>query len=260
MTTRTKTITLIVLSIIVFIICLFLYKTLSGRYNKEEQALNGNYSLDNDSDNSSNYFSTETMTSSTDSTTVTTETTSETKVDTSNSVTTKKPQNTTASATVTTDVTTPATTPQTQTTTTTADPNAGKTKAPDFSVFDINTSSYVNLSSFKGKGVVINYWATWCGYCTYEMPDFQNAYSRYSDVVQFMMIDNCESQSTVQNYLKTNGYNLPAFIDEHGQLVGKYSISGLPTTIFVNKDGYIEYKHTGYITASVLEKNIKLIK
>ena len=60
--------------------------------------------------------------------------------------------------------------------------------APDFTVTDADGNA-VKLSDFRGKGVVLNFWASWCGPCKSEMPHFQTAYEQYGDEVHFLMVN-----------------------------------------------------------------------
>ena len=81
--------------------------------------------------------------------------------------------------------------------------------APDFIVYD-SEGNEVALSDFLGQPVVLNFWASWCGPCKSEMPDFQEVYEEYGEEVQFLMVNLTDgSQETVESasdYIANNGY------------------------------------------------------
>ena len=133
--------------------------------------------------------------------------------------------------------------------------------APLFNVEDYNGNT-VNLSDYRGKPVVINFWATWCYYCKEEMPDFDKAYKAYPEV-QFMMIDAADGyQETVEKakaYVKEKGFDFEVFFDTKSEAVNAYYISGLPATYFIDKDGKLVTGVTGMIDYETLEKGINMI-
>ena len=91
-----------------------------------------------------------------------------------------------------------------------------KVFAPDFTVYDADGNE-VHLSDFRGKPVVLNFWASWCGPCKMEMPDLEKAYQEYGDQIQFMLVDLTDgSQETVEKasaFIKEQGYTFPVFYD-----------------------------------------------
>lgn len=137
-----------------------------------------------------------------------------------------------------------------------------KTSAPDFTVLDYNGNE-VNLSDFKGKPVVINFWATWCYYCKEEMPDFNSAYEKYPDV-EFLMINATDGyQETIESakaYYEDEGYNFNIYFDTEMDAVNTYGITGFPTTIFVDAEGNIITGASGMLDLETLEKGIGLLK
>ena len=113
--------------------------------------------------------------------------------------------------------------------------------APEFNLLDLN-GNYVNLAQFKGKKVILNFWATWCKYCVEEMPDFQ----LLKDVVKIdynaviVPIDVQENKETVSKFLTDNHLNLEnVLLDVSGETADKYGISGFPSTFILNEDGTI---------------------
>ncbi len=94
---------------------------------------------------------------------------------------------------------------------TTQENNEQAALAPDFTVYDVNGNE-VSLSDYKGKPVVLNFWATWCYYCKEEMPDFNKAYKEYPDV-QFLMVNATdgvqETKEKAMQYVKDEGFDFP---------------------------------------------------
>ncbi len=133
--------------------------------------------------------------------------------------------------------------------------------APDFTVLDYNGNE-VKLSDFKGKPVVVNFWATWCYYCKEEMPDFNEAFKKYPDVV-FLMVNATdgyqETIASAKEYFENEGFDFNIYFDTKGEAVNAYYVSGFPSTYFIDKNGDIVTYANGMLDYESLEKGIKLI-
>lgn len=134
-------------------------------------------------------------------------------------------------------------------------------EAPDFTVLD-NDGNEVKLSDFRGKPVVINFWATWCYYCRQEMPDFDKAREQYPDV-QFLMINATDGvQETMENakaYIEKEQYGFDVFFDTSLEAVNAYYVTGFPCTYFIDKDGNLVTRASGMLDYGTLEKGIAMI-
>ncbi len=132
--------------------------------------------------------------------------------------------------------------------------------APDFKVYDDNGKE-VLFSTFKGKPVVINFWATWCGVCTTEFPFFEKAYQEYGDKVQFMMVNmtegSYETEEKAKSFIEKNGYTFPVYYDKDLEASVKYYISAIPVTVFVDEDGNIVTKRIGGMNEQMLNGYIE---
>ena len=150
---------------------------------------------------------------------------------------------------------------QTNSTTESTTEKVNKNSAPDFTVTDINGNK-VNLSDYKGKPVVVNFWATWCYYCKVEMPDFNEAYKEYPDV-QFLMVNatgtNGETVKTAKAYIEEEKYEFPVFFDTQHDALKTYGVSSFPQTIFIDKDGNIVSQRIGMLSKDVLVQEIEKI-
>ena len=125
-----------------------------------------------------------------------------------------------------------------------------KGNAPDFTVLNERGQS-VQLSDYRGKPVVVNFWATWCTPCQSELPAFESAYEEYKKDIQFMMVnlttkeDSIGGVSDIKNFIHQNGYDFPVFFDTKGELVKAYDTSAIPVTLFIDKKGDLVYQHVG---------------
>lgn len=115
-----------------------------------------------------------------------------------------------------------------------------KVMAPDFILKDLDGKS-VKLSDYKGKIVILNFWAVWCKYCKQEMPDLNelNKELEKDNEAVILAVDVKESADTVKEYLTSNNISLKVLLDGDGSIAEKYGITGYPTTFVLNKDGSV---------------------
>ncbi len=122
--------------------------------------------------------------------------------------------------------------------------------------------SALSLSNFKGKPVVLNFWASWCDPCKEEAPLLESAWKQAKaqgkDVV-FLGIDFQDSSSNGVSFLQQYGINYPSVQDTDASVATKYDITSLPDTIFINRNGMVVSRVAREITAQVLSSNLQLI-
>ena len=137
-----------------------------------------------------------------------------------------------------------------------------KAAALDFTVLDKNNQEKT-LLSFKGKPVILNFWASWCGPCKSEFPDFQKAYDKYGNEIEFVMVNltdgSRETKETAESFIKSEGYTFPIYFDTKGDAANTYAIYSIPTTYFIDKDGYIVATARGMMDAESLQTGIDMI-
>lgn len=109
--------------------------------------------------------------------------------------------------------------------------------APDFSLDDVNGGA-VSLSSYRGKVVFLNFWATWCGPCRDEMPSMERLHRQLGSRGLAMLAVNAkESRQQVANFMKAHGLSFPALLDPNGRVSALYKVWGLPATFLIDADG-----------------------
>ena len=144
----------------------------------------------------------------------------------------------------------------------TQETSAELTQAPDFTVYDIDGNE-VKLSDFFGKPIVVNFWASWCGPCKMEMPDFHEKYLELDGDVAFLMVNMTDgSRETVEiasAFIAEQGYTFPVFYDTASSAAITYSVYSLPTTFFIDAQGNAVAQATGAIDAATLQKGIDMI-
>ena len=144
----------------------------------------------------------------------------------------------------------------------TAAPTENADLAPNFTVYDIDGNA-VKLSDFRGKPVVLNFWASWCGPCKAEMPDLEEAYQTHGQNVEFLVVNLTDGASeTVESasgYVASQGYTFPVYYDVEQSAAVAYRIYAIPMTYFIDAAGEIRAMQEGMIQADVLESNIQAL-
>ena len=96
---------------------------------------------------------------------------------------------------------------------------------------------------------MLNFWATWCPPCRYEMPFLQEIYEEWSDKgLVLLTVDIGESSATVSDFMQDNRLSLPVLLDTSQVVAQRYNITAIPTTFFIDKDGIIQEKKIGAFT------------
>ena len=135
-------------------------------------------------------------------------------------------------------------------------------KAPDFTVYDSESKEY-KLSEFEGKPVILNFWASWCGPCKSEMPDFEEAYKEYGENIHFLMVNLTdgyqETVNSAKRFIEDAGYTFPIYYDTKQNAARTYGVYSVPMTFFIDENGYIIAHGTGALDAKTLQTGIDYI-
>ena len=133
-------------------------------------------------------------------------------------------------------------------------------QAPDFEVVDLNGDKH-RLKDYEGKGVVLNFWGTWCEPCEREFPAMTRQYAEFKDQdVQIIAVNFAQSEFEVKKYVANMGMTFPVAIDKTKSVFTAYNIGPLPTSIFIKPDGTIDRMITGEMEELEIAQFMKSIK
>lgn len=126
-------------------------------------------------------------------------------------------------------------------------------KAPVFSLDTMNGDN-ISLDDLKGKGVLINFWATYCTYCLDEMPAIEKQYQKYKDQgIEVLGVNIGENLATVTGYVRRLNVTFPILLDESSEVSKMYQVGPLPQSVFVAPDGTIQHIYIGEMKENVIE-------
>jgi thiol-disulfide isomerase/thioredoxin len=139
---------------------------------------------------------------------------------------------------------------------------AEKVAAPDFTVYDAEGGE-IRLSDYSGKPVVLNFWASWCGPCKREMPEFQAAFEELGEDIAFLMVNmtdgSRETVDTASSFVEEAGYTFPVYYDQDMDAASAYGAYSLPTTYFIDTEGFVIARAAGAIDGETLQTGIDMI-
>lgn len=145
---------------------------------------------------------------------------------------------------------------------TTPETQESSNPAPDFTVYDLEGNAH-KLSDFRGKPVLLNFWASWCGPCQMEMPDFQKFYESHGDKVNFVIVNLTDGQQetveTASAFIEEKGYTFPVYYDTDIDAAMKYGVSAVPVSYFIDAEGNFIAWAQGALTADMLQQGMDML-
>lgn len=132
--------------------------------------------------------------------------------------------------------------------------------APNFQLSAYSDNRTVNLSDFKGKPVMLNFWATWCAACQVEMPMIEAAYQQHQkDNLVVLGINMREDSPTIAKFLQDKQVSWPILLDLQGKVVSLYNVVGYPTSIFIDRKGVIRAIQVGSLDSASFPNQLAAI-
>ncbi|WP_110927565.1 thiol-disulfide oxidoreductase ResA [Bacillus massiliglaciei] len=136
---------------------------------------------------------------------------------------------------------------------------AAGSEVPDFVLTDMEGNEH-KISDYRGKGVFLNFWGTWCKPCEYEMPYMEKQYQAFKDQgIEVLAVNVGETEYAVNSFAEGHGLTFPIMIDQ-GEVQSAYKVDPLPVTFLIDKDGKLVDRLTGSLTEESIKKHMESIK
>jgi cytochrome c biogenesis protein CcmG/thiol:disulfide interchange protein DsbE len=133
--------------------------------------------------------------------------------------------------------------------------------APDFTLPTVDNRE-IRLSDYRGRPVILNFWATWCGPCRYEVPAFKAFYERYpEEEVAIIAVSTQDDPDSARGYAVRDGLKFVIPVDPRGVVANMYNVRGMPTTFFLNEAGIITSIKIGpFLSIDEMEERMTSVK
>ena len=124
--------------------------------------------------------------------------------------------------------------------------------AGDFALADLSRRSF-RLGALRGKVVMLNFWASWCGPCHQEMPQLEKLHREFSRRGLVLLGVNGESEQDARNFVRENGYTFPTLVDSGNKVAGQFRVTAIPTSVVIDREGRI----ASYLVGLHSEKTLR---
>ena len=134
-------------------------------------------------------------------------------------------------------------------------------QAEDFQLADLD-GKIQSLSQYRGKIVLVNFWATWCKPCTTEMPAMQTMYDKLRDKgFVVLAVNELEDDAKVREHIKQYGHTFPVLMDHDNKVANQFGVFGLPVSVFIDQEGRVqEYIKGGLLTEQKINDTVARIQ
>lgn len=130
--------------------------------------------------------------------------------------------------------------------------------APDFTLSTLDGGT-LTLSDLRGKPVILNFWASWCGPCRVEIPALEAASQKAGSTAVIVGVDVLESPAVVEAFVAEMGMTYPIALDTSGEVSDLYRVQGFPTTYFIDAQGVIVEVYHGQLNEPLLRDRIRAL-
>lgn len=132
-------------------------------------------------------------------------------------------------------------------------------EAPDFTLTDLEGNT-VHLSDYRGKGVMLNFWATNCPPCRKEMPAIERQYQQFKEQgIEILAVNIAESHLVASRFAERYGLTFPVLLDQDRSVTQRYGIIPIPTSYFIDKDGIVVAKVESMMTDEMIREHLQRI-
>ncbi|HYC87839.1 MAG TPA: redoxin family protein [Thermoanaerobaculia bacterium] len=131
--------------------------------------------------------------------------------------------------------------------------------APTFALRQVGTTNTIDISQFRGKPLVVNFWATWCGPCWEEHPVLVANARMLQPNVQFLGVVFQDQEDKILSFLAQRGSGYPTVVDEAGKTAIAYGVGGVPETYFIDADGVIVAKYNGPMNGDIIREHLQKV-
>src|SRR5512140_3322575 len=134
-------------------------------------------------------------------------------------------------------------------------------QAEDFRLTDL-AGKEQSLSQYRGKIVLVNFWATWCKPCTTEMPAMQASFDKLRDKgFVVLAVNELEDDARVREHIKQYGHTFPVLMDHDNKVANQFGVVGLPVSVFIDQEGRVqEYIKGGLLTEDKIYQTVQRIQ